>query len=161
MYFFNKEWRWNNFDFWIVFLCLGIIDTGSGSSLALLRLLRLMRVAKIVKKVPQLQMIVMGLVGGLSSIGYILLLLFLAFYLSRSSGDALCRQRPPGTGGVFIALLTLFRACTFEDWSDLFYINYFGCDEYSNVYITDPDEWTEENEMYWCTTPRRRYLICA
>ena len=72
MYFFGKEWKWNNFDFTIVFLSLpfwgGLFG---GGSLALLRLVRLMRLAKLIKKIPALQMIVRGLTGGLSSIAYI------------------------------------------------------------------------------------------
>ena len=68
MYFFNEEWHWNNFDFWIVVLCLPIWEPvlgGDSGPVALLRLMRLARVAKIIKKIPQLQMIIMGLVGGL------------------------------------------------------------------------------------------------
>ena len=75
-YFIGQEWRWNNFDFIIVILCMPFIPVG-GSSVSFLRMLRLMRVAKLVRKVPQLQMIVMGLIGGMKSIAYILLLLFL------------------------------------------------------------------------------------
>jgi len=161
LYFMNKEWRWNNFDFWIVMLCLPIFNIGgSGNSVALLRLLRLMRVIKIVKKVPQLQMIVMGLIGGLSSIGYILLLLFLVFYLFAISGYHIFATNDPWHfKDILIAHVTLFRACTFEDWTDLFYINYYGCDQYLNVYIIDENEKTEDNEEYWCENPERRNLI--
>ena len=84
MYWFGKEWRWNNFDFVIVVLCLPIWgDLFDGSAVALLRLMRLMRVMKLIKKIPQLQMIVMGLLGGIKSIVYILLLLFYFFILVR------------------------------------------------------------------------------
>ena len=27
-------------------------------------------------------------------------------------------------------VITLFRACTLEDWTDLFYTSYFGCESY-------------------------------
>ena len=79
-YFVGPEWKWNNFDFIIVALCLPKVNFDY-FPVALLRLARLMRIAKIIRKVPQLQMIVMGLVGGLKSIGYIFILLFLVFYL--------------------------------------------------------------------------------
>ena len=62
-YFSGPEWRWNNFDFVIVMLCMPFVDLGN--SIALLRLFRLMRLAKLVRKIPALQMIIMGLVGGL------------------------------------------------------------------------------------------------
>jgi len=81
-YWFGGDWKWNNFDFIIVVLCLPVWgDSFGGSSVALLRLMRLMRVMKLVKKIPQLQMIVMGLIGGMQSISYILLLLTIVLYL--------------------------------------------------------------------------------
>lgn len=62
--------RWNNFDFFVVVLCLPMWgDSLGGGSVALLRLMRLARLAKLVKKIPQLQTIMMGLLGGFESIG--------------------------------------------------------------------------------------------
>ena len=31
-----------------------------------------------------------------------------------------------------IALLSLFRAATLEDWTDIMYISIFGCDKYTS-----------------------------
>jgi len=87
-YFIGTDWKWNNFDFFVVLLSLpfwGVIFSSGSSnneSIAVLRMFRLMRLMKLVRKVPQLQMIVMGLLGGLTSIGYILLLLFLGLFCS-------------------------------------------------------------------------------
>ena len=135
-YFTSKEWKWNNFDFVIVMLCMPFVDLGN--SIALLRLLRLMRLAKLVRKIPQLQMIIMGLIGGLGSIGYILLLLFLVFYLFAIAGIYAFRENDPWhMGDLWTALLTLFRASTLEDWTDLMYINMFGCGTYANIYVSD------------------------
>ena len=71
-YFTAREWKWNWFDFLIVFMCLKPIQTlmGGGGSVKLLRLMRLARLSKLIRKIPQLQMIVMGLVGGLK-VGHI------------------------------------------------------------------------------------------
>ena len=156
-YFTSKEWRWNNFDFIIVMLCMPFVDLGN--SIALLRLFRLMRLAKLVRKVPQLQMIIMGLVGGLSSIGYILLLLFLVFYLFAIAGIYAFRENDPWHyGDLWTALLTLFRASTLEDWTDIMYINMFGCDTYTNVYISDEAR-QPDNREYWCTFPQEKYWL--
>ena len=47
-YWFGSDWKWNNFDFIIVVLCLPVWgDSFGGSSVALLRLMRLMRVMKL------------------------------------------------------------------------------------------------------------------
>jgi voltage-gated sodium channel len=156
-YFTSKEWRWNNFDFIIVMLCMPFVDLGN--SIALLRLFRLMRLAKLVRKVPQLQMIIMGLVGGLSSIGYILLLLFLVFYLFAIAGIYAFRENDPWHyGDLWTALLTLFRASTLEDWTDIMYINMFGCDTYMNIYISDEAR-QPDNREYWCTFPQEKYWL--
>jgi len=134
-YFTGPEWAWNNFDFIIVFLCLptGILSEDDSSSVALLRLFRLARVAKLIKKIPQLQMIVMGLVGGFKSISYILGLLILVFYLYAILGMFLYKENDPlHFGHVPIAMITLFRMSTLEDWTDVMYINYYGCYEGGN-----------------------------
>jgi len=135
-FFYNAEWRWNNFDFWVVVVCLpwgDILDADSGGtgSLRILRLARLMRLMKLIKKVPQLRMIVMGLLGGIKSIGYILLLLMLLFYIFAILGIQLFRDNDPyHFGDLHSAFFTLFRAATLEDWTEVMYANYFGCDIY-------------------------------
>eukprot|EP00937_MAST-01D_sp_MAST-1D-sp2_P003360 g3360.t1 len=135
-YWTGQEWRWNNFDFVIVVLCLpGIRDMFEGGAVALLRLARLMRVLKLVKKIPELHMIVMGLVGGFNSIAYILLLLFLIFYLYAIVGIMLFKSNDPWHfGSLETAMLTLFRMSTLEDWTDVMYINYFGCEQMVGFY---------------------------
>mmetsp|Transcript_140 Transcript_140/g.277 ORF Transcript_140/g.277 Transcript_140/m.277 type:complete len:938 (+) Transcript_140:152-2965(+) len=135
-YFVGPEWRWNNFDFLIVLLCMPFVDLGGG--VAFLRLLRLMRVTKIIKRVPQLQMIVKGLVQGMSSIVYILLLLLLVFYLFAVMGVFSFGENDPAHfGGLPIAALTLFRCSTLEDWTDIMYINMLGCDVYDGGLYTN------------------------
>jgi voltage-gated sodium channel len=107
-----------------------------GSNVTFLRLLRLMRLLKLVGKVKQLQVIVMGLVKGLSSVTYILLLMFLVFYLYAIIGIMAFRYNDPfHFGGVGTAMITLFRIATLESWTNILYINYFGCDtQYGNAY---------------------------
>ena len=126
-YWTGAEWRWNNFDFFIVVLCLPVWgDTFGGSSVALLRLMRLMRVMKLVKKIPQLQMIVMGLIGGMKSIAYILLLLLIVFYLFAIMGIyAFGLNDAYHFGNLTRALFSLFRASTLEDWTDIMYNQHF------------------------------------
>jgi len=128
-YWLGGDWKWNNFDFVIVVLCLPVWgDTFGGSSVALLRLMRLMRVMKLVKKIPQLQMIVMGLIGGMQSISYILLLLTIVLYLFAIMGIyAFGLNDPFHFGNLNSAMFSLFRAATLEDWTDIMYINFFGC----------------------------------
>jgi voltage-gated sodium channel len=130
----GKDWAWNNFDFTIVMLCMPFIPF-EGGSVKLLRLLRLMRVVKLIKKIPQLQMIVMGLIGGFKSIGYIMLLLFLVFYLYAIVGLYAFKGNDPWHfGNLPIAMNTLFRMSTLEDWTDVMYTNIYGCASFASIY---------------------------
>lgn len=169
MYFANEEYLWNWFDFWIVVLCMPGWDAilgGDSGPVALLRLMRLMRVAKIIKKIPQLQMIIMGLVGGLRSIVYILVLLLLVFYLFAIVGIYAFRDNDPfHFGDIFVAHLTLFRCSTLEDWTDVMYINMYGCDPEgpkdwgpgymydSGIYTTDPAKANPNGLPVLCDKP--------
>ncbi|CAM9120522.1 unnamed protein product, partial [Ectocarpus fasciculatus] len=141
LYFVGANWKWNMFDFTIVFLSLPIIPAMNGN-IAFLRLIRLLRLAKVFRKVPQLQMIIMGLVGGMKSIVYIVVLLFLVFYLYAIIGIFFFRANDPWHfRSVEISLLTLLGVATLEGWVNIFYINYFGCMEYpGDNYVTTIEE---------------------
>lgn len=129
----SKPWRyffeaWNIFDFTIVLFCMLPIG---GAFVSVLRLLRLLRVLKLVKSLPQLQVIVSGLLQGMSSIGYILMLLGLVFYLYGVVGMMMFRKNDPWHfGDLHTTMVTLFRCSTLEDWTDVMYINMYGCDKY-------------------------------
>jgi len=124
-YWLGPERNWNNFDFWLVFFCW----IPFGGNVAFLRLLRLMRLLKLVGKVKQLQVIVMGLAKGLSAVSYIILLMMLIFYLFAVMGVSSFRDNDPfHFGSIGVAMLSLFRAATLEDWGDIMFINWFGCD---------------------------------
>mmetsp|Transcript_35695 Transcript_35695/g.47076 ORF Transcript_35695/g.47076 Transcript_35695/m.47076 type:complete len:920 (-) Transcript_35695:400-3159(-) len=162
-YFMGPEFAWNNFDFIIVVLCYLPLG-GDASSARLLRLFRLMRVAKIVRKIPQLAKIVMGLVGGLKSIVYIMILLFLVFYLYAIAGIIFFASNDPWHyGDLFTALVTLFRCSTMEDWTEIMYINIFGCDAYPNIYALTLNTTTIHGNLldskFYCTDPSKAPLI--
>ena len=78
-------------------------------------------------------------VGGLRSIGYIVLLLFLIFYLFAIAGITLFRENDPyHWRDVGTALMTLFRAATLEDWTDVMYIGIYG--RLAHLAITTTDD---------------------
>ncbi len=150
-YFTNHDWKWNCFDFFIVFMSLPIWDWGS--SVAILRLMRLLRVVKLIKKVPQLYMIVMGLVGGLKAIVYIMLLLMIIFYLYAILGIfAFGENDRFHFGDLWSAMLTLWRIATFEDWTDIFYTNFYGCasELYDSGFYTVIEEEANGKGFYFC-----------
>jgi len=145
-----KWWRyfhsgWNNFDFIIV---VGSYIPGAGSMLVVLRLLRLLRVLKLVRSLPALQVIVIALMQATKSIVWIGLIMFITFYVFAIGGMIFFRDNDPWHfGSLHIAMLSLFRAATFEDWTDIMYINMYGCDKYASNGMND-------EEMYKCTNPQ-------
>ena len=110
---------WNLFDFTILVLAL-IPDTGEFALIA--RLARLLRVLRLITVVPQLRIIVSTLVRSLPGLGHVMLLLFVIFYVYAVAGVHLFREHDPvHWSSLGIALLTLFRVMTLEDWTDVMY----------------------------------------
>ncbi len=129
----STPWRyftdgWNIFDFIIVaaaFLPFG------GSSIAILRLLRLLRVLKLIKALPKLQMLVSALLKSVPSMGYVSILLALLFYIYAVAGVFFFSENDPiHFKDLQTSMLSLFRVVTLEDWTDIMYINMFGCENY-------------------------------
>jgi len=129
----NKPYRyfldgWNVFDFVIVAACFLPF---SGQAVTVLRLLRLLRVLRLVRALPKLQILVNALLRSIPSMGYVSVLLFLLFYVYAVAAVFLFRQNDPmHFGDLQLAMLSLFRVVTLEDWTDIMYINMYGCDRY-------------------------------
>ena len=110
---------WNLFDFTVLVLAL-IPDTGEFALIA--RLARLLRVLRLITVVPQLRVIVSTLVRSLPGLGHVMLLLFVIFYVYAVAGVHLFAEHDPvHWDSLGIALLTLFRVMTLEDWTDVMY----------------------------------------
>jgi len=84
-------------------------------------------------QIRELQVIIMGLAAGLGSVVYISMLWLLVLYLYGVVGVTLFAENDPfHFGHLPMAMLTLFRCTTLEDWTDVMYINYYGCDAYDS-----------------------------
>jgi Ca2+-binding EF-hand superfamily protein len=182
-YFTGPEGSWNIFDFIITvvtWVSFGIeISVNSNTQVAdrgreiavirfITRIARLIRLAKIIKKIPPLQVIVKGLVGGLSGISFIGILLLLIFYVFAVAGCFLFRENDPfHFGDVGIALLTMFKMTTMDNWTGPMSINYYGCDTYNgDIYATKAEyeasaspalgPWEDYPKKFKCTHPVAR-----
>ncbi|WCL47879.1 ion transporter [Leptospira sp. GIMC2001] len=131
----SKPWQyfldgWNVFDFIIVgatFLPLG----EGGQYVTILRLLRLLRVLKLVRAIPKLQILVAALLKSIPSMGYVSLLLVLQFYIYGVAAVFMFGANDPvHFKNLAISMVSLFRAVTLEDWTDLMYIQMYGCENY-------------------------------
>jgi voltage-gated sodium channel len=122
---------WNCFDSVIVsagFVSVGL-DTESGNTLIYLRLFRILRVLKLVKALPELRVFTSSLISGLGSIFFVTVIVFTFFYLFANIGIIFFAENDPmHFGNLQTALLSVFRAATLDDWTDIMYTNMLGCD---------------------------------
>jgi voltage-gated sodium channel len=158
----NADVGWNWFDFAVVVLSAPV-DQADIGAIKTFRMVRLLRLFRLFGKVKQLQTIVMGLVGGLRSIVYILLLLSVIFYVYAVLGVTYFRENDPEHfGHLGIAMITLFRVCTLEDWTDLMYLNKDGCHaEGPNRMSSFCNEAKARGYSYWAVLYFVSFVILA
>ena len=110
---------WNIFDFSIIVLSL-VPATGGFAVVA--RLARLMRLLRLVSAIPEMRLIVATLVRSIPSMLHIVALMSLMVYIYAIIGYQLFHEHDPEHWrNLGIALLSLFRVVTLEDWTDIMY----------------------------------------
>ncbi|MEQ5801300.1 ion transporter [Halomonas sp. H10-9-1] len=111
---------WNVFDFLIV--TASLIPLDDSEMVLLARLLRIFRVLRLVSMIPELRLLMAALVKSIPRMGYVALLMFIIFYIYAAIGSFLFVDVDDFLwGNISIAMLTLFRIATFEDWTDVMY----------------------------------------
>lgn len=115
---------WNLFDTLVVVGSLIPVDNSEAVLLG--RLLRIFRVLRLVSVVPELRSLINSLLRAIPKMGYIALLMFIIFYIFFYIFGAMGSMFFASVdeylwGDVSIAMLTLFRIATFEDWTDVMY----------------------------------------
>ena len=111
---------WNVFDTLIVLISLIPIDDTDSALVA--RLVRVFRVLRMVSIIPELRMLLNSLITALPRLGYVAALIFIIFYIYAAAGSLFFeRINPELWGNIAVAMLTLFRVMTFEDWTDVMY----------------------------------------
>jgi len=111
---------WNIFDFIIVLITLIPLENTTMAAVA--RLLRIFRVLRLITARPGLKKIIDMLMGAIPSIVDIVILMFIIFYIYAILGNFLFSGAESHLWDNFlIAMLTLFRILTFEDWTDVMY----------------------------------------
>jgi len=111
---------WNVFDFTIVLITLIPLDNSSTAAIA--RLLRIFRILRLLTARPELKKIIDMLIRSVPSIIDIVVLMFIIFYIYAIIGNFLFEEAKSGLwDNLLIAMLTLFRILTFEDWTDVMY----------------------------------------
>ncbi|QDU71710.1 ion transporter [Mucisphaera calidilacus] len=120
---------WNVFDFSIVVVCL--LPVG-GHAAAITRLVRVLRALRLISTLPKLQLLVEALLRSVPSMVYVGVLLVILFYIYAVMGVFAFRENDPvHFGNLQLALLSLFRIVTLEDWTDIMYIQMYGSDVFA------------------------------
>ena len=133
----KHPWRyfqdpWNVFDFIVVAICwlAHIIPDMNTGFVSVIRLARVLRVLRLVHAMPQLKMLVNAMLKSVPSMGYVGILLLLLYYIYGAMGVFLFRENDPlHFGTLHTSMLSLFRISTLEGWSEIMYVNMFGCDD--------------------------------
>ncbi len=111
---------WNIFDTLIVTISLIPIDNSDMALVA--RLVRVFRVLRMVSIIPEMRVLLDSLLKAMPRLGYVMALMFIIFYIYGAIGSLIFeRINPVLWGDISIAMLTLFRVMTFEDWTDVMY----------------------------------------
>ena len=110
---------WNIFDFTIIVVSL---LPSSGELATVARLARILRVLRLVSALPELRLIVTTLIRSIPSMFNVIALLSIIFYVYAVAGYHLFHEvDPTHWRNLGIALLSLFRIVTLEDWTDIMY----------------------------------------
>jgi voltage-gated sodium channel len=111
---------WNLFDFVIVVIT--VIPLEQTDFAAVARMMRIFRVLRLFTARPELKKIIDMLINAIPAIVDIVILMFIIFYIYAIVGSFLFQELPSGLWDNFLmAMLTLFRVLTFEDWTDVMY----------------------------------------
>ncbi|MBT4935181.1 ion transporter [Candidatus Woesearchaeota archaeon] len=111
---------WNVFDTIIVTVSLIPID--DSETVLLARLLRIFRVLRLISFVPELRMLVGALLKAIPRMGYVVLLMFVIFYMYGAVGSMFFNTVDPELwGNISVAMITMFRVVTFDNWSEVMY----------------------------------------
>ncbi|MDY7101871.1 MAG: ion transporter [Actinomycetota bacterium] len=129
----THPWRffthpWNVFDLLLVIASLGPMAAGF---VGLLRLTRLMRILRLVRVMPKLRLLIATTLNSIPSIVSITVLMLLLFYVYAVAAVFLFSENDPiHFRNLQTSTVSLFRVITLEDWTDVMYIQIYGCDSY-------------------------------
>tara|TARA_B110001454_G_scaffold201033_1_gene207124 strand:- start:907 stop:1407 length:501 start_codon:yes stop_codon:yes gene_type:complete len=91
-------------------------------------------------------MIIISLIHSIKPIVFVGVILVMTVYIYGVVGTTtFSKNDPVHFGSLGIAMVSLTRAATFEDWSDMLYIQMYGCDNYG--YHLTPEKCTSPSRM--------------
>ena len=156
----RKPWRffranWNVFDFFVVALAImDLIWSGKLGPVGVIRMLRLLRVVRLMHSSPGLRSVVHALLLACHKVSAALLMTAIANYIFTVIGVLLfARNDPQHFGSLPVAMMTVWRIETLDDWEGILRINMLGCEygywqKLPNGEAPDDDLYDEGVTMY-------------
>jgi voltage-gated sodium channel len=143
-----------------------VMDSGHAArALRILRLVRSLRMLRAAKIVPELMLVMETLLRSLSSVGYIMAFTMLVSYVFAIIGVTLFGKNDPfHFGSIHVAMLSLFRIATQEDWTDIMYFNMYGCNGWGDYdAVVEVNTKACEHTSHYVSAPVYFicYIICA
>jgi len=117
---------WNCFD--LILVIASFLPFGNYPFI--LRLLRLARFVRIINQVHQLRIISLSLVHSIKPTGFVCVLLFMLIYVYGVIGTTLFADNDPVHFGSLALSMSSLLQTTFEGWTDILYIQMYGCRNY-------------------------------
>lgn len=132
----NLLWKSGSIrDIVIVILCLSYGISMTGLWLRLILLISL--VPSFIEVVPKLSILLSSITKALKSIFITIALFFLSILIYASFGHILfSRNDPYHFGNYGLSLWSFFHMAVFDNWTEIWSINYFGCNKYPADNIT-------------------------
>lgn len=155
-------------------IILGIFSLyfGSSSVGGWFRLLRVLMFSSFaLDETPHLVILVSGITNGLKSILSTCLLLFLVFMVYAAFGLFFFEKNDPyHFGTIALAMWSFFELSTLDNWSQVLYVNMYGCDKYPAYYTVVNSSYTgvlsisrygSTLMLPICKTPEKQPAIAA
>lgn len=146
---------WNSFDFLIVIVTY--LSDLIPFNVIFFRLIRLFRIMKLIKRLPRLQTIVNSCLNSFTSIVIVIIMFILYLLIIGQLGIYLFSENDPfHFGDQLRSFLSLFQVVTFDNYSDIMYVNMYGCD----VFSMDASGIVDWHSQY-CRHPKPQFLAAA
>jgi hypothetical protein len=155
-------------------IILGIFSLYFGSNQigGWFRLLRVLLISSFaLDETPHLVILVSGITHGLKSILSTCLLLFLVFMVYAAFGLFFFERNDPyHFGTIALSMWSFFELSTLDNWSQVLYVNMYGCDKFPAYYTVVNSSYTgvlsisrygSTLMLPICTTPEKHPVISA
>lgn len=101
-------------------------------------------------QIPQIDVLMSGMILGARSLASTWMLLSLVFLVYSTLCVTLFQESDPfHFGSIPMAMWTFFELSTFDNWSIVLYINWYGCDAFPSYYYDDFSQYSSNSTSFY------------